>query len=531
MRRLWRAAVIVAAGATLGACTLIVGHLHLPTCDQAQCEALNTRDGIAQTACPRWFCSAADGQCHKGNVDADGDGHTDVTCPGGDDCDDRVATIHPGAPETCDGRDDDCNGVIDDSALVGTVAEVAPTGTGPTAGRYSGGVPGRSAATWTAQSSVGPSAATGAPVEGATMESAHPIDPTTNDHDPMASNDSLRDLTLTTATPGDRPTCMVWQFPGDMVPGRGACRSDTDCLRSHGTCVADGGLCSGNSTDPWDPTSTAPFSRNGSCLVPDGSGGATTNDALCERRDVCVRGACVLAPRFDVATAQCELVESALDDATSAVTVVAAIDTQGCAAGALRLFAASPDLTTVSAMGPEYRSNVFTGVDTVPLMASADGGMPSTGARCTGYSRTDGARGAALPSVAGLHGSASPGQALVAYQARDAHAVGACAGMATAPVGLLGLFVESTGTAGAHVDSVTATNDGVPQDLGTTSGVLPVGLASLAGASYAVAYPDAAMANRDRALGGAACGGPRALPARPRPRWRHVGRRGRGGRQ
>ncbi len=33
------------------------------------------------------------------------------------DCDDTLDTVHPGATETCNGRDDDCNGVADDAAV------------------------------------------------------------------------------------------------------------------------------------------------------------------------------------------------------------------------------------------------------------------------------------------------------------------------------------------------------------------------------------------------------------------------------
>ncbi len=44
------------------------------------------------------------------SADADGDGFSG--CAG--DCNDSIATTHPGAPETCDGLDNDCDGSIDD---------------------------------------------------------------------------------------------------------------------------------------------------------------------------------------------------------------------------------------------------------------------------------------------------------------------------------------------------------------------------------------------------------------------------------
>jgi hypothetical protein len=52
--------------------------------------------------------------------DGDGDGY--AVCAG--DCDDGNRSIHPGAMETCDGRDDDCNGIFDDAAVPGIVSTI-----------------------------------------------------------------------------------------------------------------------------------------------------------------------------------------------------------------------------------------------------------------------------------------------------------------------------------------------------------------------------------------------------------------------
>jgi hypothetical protein len=45
--------------------------------------------------------------------DGDGDGYQDLAC-GGDDCDDLVYAVNPGAIEVCNGYDDNCDGVLDD---------------------------------------------------------------------------------------------------------------------------------------------------------------------------------------------------------------------------------------------------------------------------------------------------------------------------------------------------------------------------------------------------------------------------------
>ena len=54
-----------------------------------------------------WILTVTGGSC----PDNDGDGFQDWTC-GGLDCDDADANTFPGAPEICDGKDNDCDGVI-----------------------------------------------------------------------------------------------------------------------------------------------------------------------------------------------------------------------------------------------------------------------------------------------------------------------------------------------------------------------------------------------------------------------------------
>ena len=63
-------------------------------------------------------------------ADADADGWT--ACGG--DCDDARATVHPGAPELCDGRDNDCGGQVDEAfrapAMVPGLGDACTNGLG-----------------------------------------------------------------------------------------------------------------------------------------------------------------------------------------------------------------------------------------------------------------------------------------------------------------------------------------------------------------------------------------------------------------
>ncbi|MBM4380139.1 MAG: putative metal-binding motif-containing protein, partial [Deltaproteobacteria bacterium] len=118
-----------AGSAALSSCAPVQGRV--TSSDDCDDSRVSVRPGAAEA------CNGADDDC-DGQVDeavttstwyadADGDGHgapgTGVqacAAPSGrvqsqDDCDDTRASVKPGAPEQCNGLDDDCNGQVDDS--------------------------------------------------------------------------------------------------------------------------------------------------------------------------------------------------------------------------------------------------------------------------------------------------------------------------------------------------------------------------------------------------------------------------------
>jgi hypothetical protein len=100
------------------------------------CAPALTTPCDSNSACVVDTCDEATETCTHtpvAGMDVDGDGHLAFGCVGGDDCDDDDPTIYTGHPEVFDGKDNDCNGLVDDH-----VAE--PKGASPTLGYPDGGI-------------------------------------------------------------------------------------------------------------------------------------------------------------------------------------------------------------------------------------------------------------------------------------------------------------------------------------------------------------------------------------------------------
>lgn len=89
----------------------------LETCKAGCCGPALDTPCNSHSSCIEDYCDEATQACsHKilAAKDVDGDGHDSYGCSSGDDCDDLDPTAYPGAAELCDGKDNDCNTLVDD---------------------------------------------------------------------------------------------------------------------------------------------------------------------------------------------------------------------------------------------------------------------------------------------------------------------------------------------------------------------------------------------------------------------------------
>jgi len=123
VRRRAIAALLGFAG--IASCTIyaLSDEIRQEKCESAttfdDCEALNNRSDPGFDVCKNWRCGA-DHYCEIGPLDQDRDGYFPAACvPAGSpsDCADRDPTSHPDGAELCDGKDNDCDQVIDEGML------------------------------------------------------------------------------------------------------------------------------------------------------------------------------------------------------------------------------------------------------------------------------------------------------------------------------------------------------------------------------------------------------------------------------
>lgn len=88
----------------------------IETCTNSGCVVVGIAACDPPDACHFARCDPVAG-CEVERIDEDADGHSPIigTSACGDDCDDLDPSVWLGAPEQCNSRDDDCDGVIDEA--------------------------------------------------------------------------------------------------------------------------------------------------------------------------------------------------------------------------------------------------------------------------------------------------------------------------------------------------------------------------------------------------------------------------------
>jgi hypothetical protein len=451
--------VAFAVLATLvSSCSLLgLDRFHVQGCAAGGCDALNRRDGLDPAGCRVWQCDATGQYCElAARRDHDHDGYVSAVCPGGNDCNDDVASIAPNATETCDGVDNDCNGYIDDARAGAATASVtvvsgAPSPSFVAYGSADDGV----LVSWRASGA-------------AQLAAVSQIDSAATGHDMTGSTnqDPTMPFVSASATTGC-PDGAVTSLAPTLCSSTGTCPSTLHCVMApdgthvcelpvtnhvprpatecttHAQCQ-DGVVCNGY--EVCDPTGTAPVDTHG-CraampTTPCGTGRCIETSAQCVAP---MAGACTFG-------------DAALAAFSPTDYLVAPIATDGCAAGRVRVGALDPTASTPSIVmwGDDRFTTTWLGVD-VDTMS------------CTGASYPSGSmHGASGISVAALpldaaHDRPLP-QALAVWRATPL-CTGTCTPPASAPVEVIGLWHEVGRVASSPIQWIDGSDNGRPQRL------------------------------------------------------------------
>lgn len=425
--------------------------------------------------------------------DVDRDGHRSVLC-GGADCDDGDPMAFPGAAEDCNGRDDDCDGVIDGPIREsGAPATVLPTARRPTW-------------VWTIDGPDGLALAYGDAAE-ARFEIIDSIAPRRESSplEPAAPVEVGRDATGRDRELAIRLGCPMRTF---RQPRR-ECSRDVDCLdeicvahpdgrsycesrlavapmpegcTSHASCD-DTTFCNGTSfCRPEDPglgdTRQCTFEVSEACPA---------SDSCDEERNGCV----------EFAVSECSIAHLAVAPLGDGTWLAPFVSTSGCAAGVARLgyFAAEPREPAyryphrqILQRGDDRRTRSWTGLDVPDVY-----GGPL---HCTGGSRPSGepigATGIAVATIEANPGAARRRpQGLVGWLAAPLCRGGTClgdpGGSGPVDIELVGAWLEETSL--ARIAWVSTTSDGTPVRVGRAAAGITQPAIARVGDRYAVVYP------------------------------------------